>query len=83
MLHTNNGTIHKKEIRRTFGFAGEKFSAKVRLDTRMPGVPIILSKSVFINIFIWVRQHLSYGITAKRKDESTKRRCQMNAILTP
>ena len=36
----------KKEIRKTFGFAREKFSAKVRLDTKMPGVPIILSKSV-------------------------------------
>ena len=28
----------KKEIRKTFGFAREKFSAKVRLDTKMPGV---------------------------------------------
>ena len=35
----------KKEIRKTFGFAREKFSAKVRLDTKMPGVLIILSKS--------------------------------------
>ena len=37
----------KKEIRKTFGFGKEKFSAKVRLDTKMPGVPIILSKSVY------------------------------------
>ena len=36
----------KKEIQKTFGFGKEKFSAKVRLDTKMPGVPIILSKSV-------------------------------------
>ena len=49
MLHTNNGAIHEKEIRKTFGFAREKFSAKVRLDTKMPGVPIILSKSVYID----------------------------------
>ena len=38
----------KKEIWKTFGFAREEFSAKVRLDTKMPGVPIILSKSVYI-----------------------------------
>ena len=39
MLHTNSGTQSmKKEIRKTFGFAGEKFSAKVRLHTKMPGV---------------------------------------------
>ena len=38
----------KKEIRKTFGFAREKFSAKVRLHTKMSGVPIILSKSVLI-----------------------------------
>ena len=48
MLHTNNGAIHEKEIRKTFGFGKEKFSAKVRLDTKMPGVPIILFKSVFL-----------------------------------
>ena len=40
----------KKEIRKTFGFAGEKFSAKVRLDIKMPGVPIILSKFVDIGM---------------------------------
>ena len=45
MLHTNNGAIHEKEIRKTFGFGKEKFSAKVRLDIKMPGVPKILSKS--------------------------------------
>ena len=38
----------KKEIRKTFGFAREKFSDKVRLHTQMPGVPIILSKSVCV-----------------------------------
>ena len=38
----------KKEIRKTFGFAREKFSAKVRLDTKMSGVPIILSKSICV-----------------------------------
>ena len=38
----------KKEIRKTFGFGKEKFNDKVRLDTKMPGVPIILSKSVYI-----------------------------------
>ena len=40
----------KKEIRKTFGFGKEKFSAKVRLDTKMPGVPIILFKSVSIGL---------------------------------
>ena len=50
MLHTKNGAIHKK-IRKTFGLAIEKFSVKVRLDTKMPGVPIILSKSVYIYIY--------------------------------
>ncbi len=40
----------KKEIRKTFGFAREKVSAKVRLDTKMPGVPIILSKSVYTSL---------------------------------
>ena len=38
---------------------------------------------LYIYIFICVRQHLLYGFTAKRKGGSTKRRCQMNAILTP
>ena len=38
---------------------------------------------IFIYLYIYVRQHLSYGFTAKQKDKSTKRRCQMNAILTP
>ena len=47
MLHTNNGAIHEKRNSKTFGFGKEKFSAKVRLDTKMPGVPIILSKSVY------------------------------------
>ena len=46
MLHTNNGAIDEKRNSKTFSFAREKFSAKVRLDTKMPGVPIILSKSV-------------------------------------
>ena len=38
---------------------------------------------LYIYIYIYVCQHLSYGFTAKRKDVSTKRRCQMNAIWTP
>ena len=38
---------------------------------------------LYIYIFIYVRQYLSYRFTAKQKDKSTKRRCQMNAILTP
>ena len=41
----------KKEIRKTFGFAGEKFSAKVRLDTKMQGVPIICP-SLYIHTYI-------------------------------
>ena len=45
----------KKEIRKTFGFAREKFSAKVRLHTKMPGVPIILSKSVCVYVAQLVR----------------------------
>ena len=53
----------KKEIRKTFGFAREKFSAKVRLDTKMPGVPIILSKSVYIDIY-WVCQYFLCHQTA-------------------
>ena len=44
----------KKEIQKTFGFVREKFSAKVRLDTKMPGVPIILSNSVYIYIYIYI-----------------------------
>ena len=54
MLHTNNGAIHEKRNLKTFGFAREKFSAKVRLDTKMPSVPIILSKSVYIYIYIYI-----------------------------
>ena len=44
----------KKEIRKTFSFGKEKFSAKVRLNKKMPDVPIILSKSVYIYIYIYI-----------------------------
>ena len=59
MLHTNNGAILLKKIRKTFGFSGEKFSAKFRLHTKMPGVPIILSKSVYM--YIWAIVHVHMG----------------------
>ena len=36
----------------------------------------------FIYIFIYIRTS-AHGFTAKQKDKSTKRRCQMNAILAP